>query len=264
MRALRSLTLILAMLLALLLLIPRPASAQTTGQLSMQSSPGDYVGQGQSYNFTSATGTFTAQATIDNAVVDHVNVIYTSGPLYAWYLHFSSRKLGTALTPGVYLNAQDYLAETAGHPGLWVAGESRSCGGLYGAFTIQEAIYDTSSPTPRVVRFVASFSQTCENFTAPLTGTIEINGDPLSTPTATATATPTATVTATAMATATATMTATPTATATATPTATRLPTPTPTVIAIRGNWTVFIAVALSSTPPAPAGTANIARCINS
>jgi hypothetical protein len=262
MRALCSLSLIL--LLALLLL-SRPAAAQTTGHLSVQSPPGDFVGQGQNYNYTSATGTFTAEfIVLDNIGIDYLVVRYRDpGFLHVWDLFFTSRYLGTALVPGTYPNAERAPFETAGHPGLSVSGEGRGCNVLTGAFTIQEAIYDTSGSTPRVVRFVASFSQSCEGTEPPLTGTIEINGDPLPTPTTTATATPTATVTptstatasttATAIATTTATQTAVATATPTATPTASATPTltatSTPTTIATHSNWILFFPVVRFSVP---------------
>jgi len=217
--------LILPLFLALLLVLlatPWPAAAQTTGQLTMQSQPGDFIGQGLTYNYTSATGTFTANTFTGGGQVNYVQISYIEpGYTHWWYVWFSTQQLGVALVPGYYPNAQRSPFEAAGHPGLSVFGDGRGCNTLTGEFTVQEAVYDYTVSPPRVVRFVASFVQHCEGLTPALTGTIIINGDPLPTATPTATATPSATPSPTTTATAGATATATATSSATATPSAT-------------------------------------------
>jgi hypothetical protein len=221
--------LLLALLLGLLA-TPRPAAAQTTGQLTMQSEPGDHVGNGLTYNFTSATGTFTADTFTGSGQVNYVQILYVEpGNPDPWYIWFSTQQLGVALVPGYYPNAHRTPFEAAGQPGLMVVSH-QGCNTLTGEFTVQEAVYDYTVSPPRVVRFVASFVQHCEDQLPALTGTIIINGDPLPTATPTATATSSATPASTATPTSGATTTTTPSATAQATATPTRTATPTSTV----------------------------------
>ena len=80
---------------------------------------GDFVGLGLTYNFTSATGTFTADAFSGGGQVNYVQIMYAEpGNPNNWYVWFSTQQLGVALVPGYYPNAERVPFETAGHPGL--------------------------------------------------------------------------------------------------------------------------------------------------
>jgi hypothetical protein len=154
----------------------QPAAAQITGQLTMQSDPGDYIGQGQQYQYTSESALFSAQAydRTGDGQGDYVTLAVRM-PDYShwWYLTFATNKLGTNLVPGVYTDAQRAPFAGDGHPGLDVFGDGRGCNTLTGSFTVDEAVFATSGGTLRLVRFAASFEQHCEGFAPALRGTID-------------------------------------------------------------------------------------------
>jgi hypothetical protein len=254
MRMFRLAPLFLALLLIGFLASPPFAAAQVSAVLTMQSQPGDSIGQGRNYSYDSATapGTFASRVTATNGVVDTVQISYIQGAFVDWWrLTFSSRQPGTELVPGVYLQARRAGVGLWGYPGLDVSGNQRGCNMLSGQFTVQQAVYDYSGTQPRLVSFVATFEQHCENNPPALTGTIQFYGDPLPTPTAATTPTHTPSPTTTS------TPTNTPTSTITSTPTNTSSPTPTNTPAATTSP-TIKPAATATATPShtaAPAAT---------
>lgn len=142
-----------------------PAAAQVTS-LTMISDSGDYIGAGQTYNYTPADGTF--QAYVPSSGVVAVN-FYGSG--HNWNLFFS-HPYRTQLTPGVYTNAIRMTSAPSGTPGLDVFGDGRGCNMLSGSFTVLQAQYDTYGT---LTAFDATFEQHCENFTPALRGEIRYN-----------------------------------------------------------------------------------------
>jgi hypothetical protein len=161
--------------LALPTLAARPAAAQVTAQVTMHSEVGDWVGQGQDYDYDSTGAVFTAQAQdrTGDGVADYVTIhLHTPDWSHWWYLTFATNQLGTNLVPGIYDFAQRAAFAEPGHPGLDVSGDGRGSNKLTGNFTIEEAVFDTSSGTPRVVRFAASFEQHSEGLPPALYGTV--------------------------------------------------------------------------------------------
>src|SRR5205807_3160249 len=121
--------------------------------LTMTSQPGDYIGAGGNYNYTTATGTFHAyHSTNDN----YVGFSYQDvNPNVWWYVDLAAPN-GAALTPGYYGNATRYPFEASNVPGLAVYGEGRGSNTLTGNFTVIQALYDASG---QVLSFDVKFEQ---------------------------------------------------------------------------------------------------------
>jgi VCBS repeat-containing protein len=134
--------------------------------LTMVSEPGDYIGQGQTYSYTPATGTFYANRNFDNGV----SIFYAGGG-HNWHLDFAA-PFSAALTPGFYANATRWPFQDASVPGLDVSGDGRGSNTLTGNFTVTEAVYAADGD---VLRFAATFEQHSEGIAPALTGTININ-----------------------------------------------------------------------------------------
>jgi hypothetical protein len=174
----------------LLLAVPSFAEPQITGQLSMHSEPGDYIGQGRDYLYDSSNGVFGSMVydRTGDGVPDYMTLsVRTPDWSHWWYLTFGTNQLGVNFSPGVYENAERAAFASAGHPGLDVFGDGRGSNQLTGSFTITEVEFDTTGSAPRLVRFAASFTQYCEGWMPPLTGTINyIDHTDYTTPTTTA------------------------------------------------------------------------------
>ena len=149
--------------------------------LTFYSEPGSYIGGGRTYSFSNDTGTFTPLLFDLNSdgQIDTVRFCYQDLPSQTgdwWQLEFSTRQLGTGLTPGIYLDAERAAFATAGHPGLDVAGNGAGSNQLYGRFTVIVANLDYTGPSPVLQSFSATFEQHSETPTAPaLFGTINYN-----------------------------------------------------------------------------------------
>jgi hypothetical protein len=142
----------------------------------MQSQPGDYIGQGQNYLYDATNALFSAQAydRTGDGLGDYMTVhVRTPDYSHWWYLTFGTNQLGTNLVQGTYTGAQRAPFAGAGHPGLDVYGDGRGCNTLTGSFQVEEAVFDYSGGSPRLVRFAASFEQHCEGMAPALTGTIQ-------------------------------------------------------------------------------------------
>lgn len=136
--------LVLAMTLAALFAAsPRLARAEFV-TVSYQSQPGDFVGQGQTFNFTytpANTSLFSVQDShyiggtpsyisfaLDGPVANPQNIFTL--------LDFSTAALGIPLQAGTYTDAQRAAFAAVGHPGLDVSFQNRGSNTLTGNFTI--------------------------------------------------------------------------------------------------------------------------------
>jgi Bacterial pre-peptidase C-terminal domain len=142
------------------------AQAQVTS-LSMTSDSGDYIGQGQTYNYTPADGTFTAQGNGQGGVSIVFNAADGS---HWWYLDFASATRGQ-LTTGSYLGAVRFPFND-GANGLSVSGDGRGCNTLTGSFDVRQITYGTDNS---IAAFEASFEQHCEGMGPALRGVIRYN-----------------------------------------------------------------------------------------
>jgi hypothetical protein len=146
------------------------AYAQTT-LLSLNSQPGDYIGQGQQRTLTTADGQFSASTNYDNGVSLSFRGTNTAA---WWYLDFAGPG-NLRLSPGVYEHATRFPFQAANVPGLSVSGNGRGCNMLTGSFEVLEATY---GPSGEVLTFAADFEQHCDGGPA-LTGSIRYNAGPV-------------------------------------------------------------------------------------
>jgi hypothetical protein len=145
-----------------------PVAAQVTS-LSMTSEPGDYIGAGQTYNYTATDGPFTPQVYGNNSTV--VISFHTPSFDHSWNLNFATAN-GAPLTPGTYLNAKRFADGIS--PALDVFGDGRGCNEVSGFFQVLQAQY---GPTNTLIAFEATFEQHCEGATSALRGTIRYNAN---------------------------------------------------------------------------------------
>ena len=147
--------------------------------LTMLSEPGDFIGQGLTYSFDLTTGTFTPTLLDLNAdgQVDLVRIFYADlefPPGNNFTLEFATSTRGTALTPGLYLDAESWTRASPGQPGFDVHGNGRGAG-VFGNFTVSAVDIDYSGPSPILRNLAVSFEQHVENFTPALFGTLIYN-----------------------------------------------------------------------------------------
>jgi hypothetical protein len=133
--------------------------------LAMSSQPGDYIGQGGIYLFTIADAVFSPSVNYDNGI----NVVLQG--LDLWGLDFAAPNNAT-LTASTYDNAQRFPFQSAGLPGLSVAGAGRGCNTLTGNFVVNHVVYGSSGT---VASFSADAEQHCEGAAPALFASIRIN-----------------------------------------------------------------------------------------
>jgi len=146
-------------------------SAQTLEtSLSMTSEPGDFIGQGQSYLYAQADGTFTVQKNFYNGVT-----VSFSTPDYShwWSLDFAAPN-NQFLAVGTYLGGVRYPFQDADQSGLAVAGDGRGCNTLTGRFEVKQIEYGAGAA---ITAFWATFEQHCEGGVPALFGEIRYSAD---------------------------------------------------------------------------------------
>ena len=140
---------------------------------SYKSSPGEYVGAGESHRYAFGDGQWQAQANATGQVERiSVSVIGLPGSAY-WSLDFAAPP-GQALAVGTYEAARRYPFQGS-QPGLSVYGNSRGCNTLTGRFVV---VALTLAPGNVVDRFQARFEQYCEGASPLLSGEISIAANP--------------------------------------------------------------------------------------
>jgi hypothetical protein len=158
-------------LVAAMLAYAGPAQAQTTS-LTLNSQPGDFIGQGQTLTLTTNDGTFTARQNTPNSV----SIFFLGFQLGSfWLLDFAAPQ-GVPLSVGIYDGATRFPFQAPTGPGLDVAGDGRGCNTLTGRFEVLQIAVDAAG---NVTSFAADFEQHCEGSTAALFGSIRINAGPI-------------------------------------------------------------------------------------
>jgi alpha-tubulin suppressor-like RCC1 family protein len=155
--------LVLALSVATLGALASPSSAQTT-MFAYESQTGALAG-GQSALYTSVNGAFTTTRQGSG-----VEVAYSGGG-NSLRLTLSAPG-GANLVPGVYEGAVRYPFQGTARPGLSLAVNSSSCGGVTGRFVVIEALYGAGG---EVQRFAADFEHHCEDRLPALFGSVRIN-----------------------------------------------------------------------------------------
>ena len=151
-----------------------PSPIQSTF-LTFTSSPGDWVGQGQTRRIEpGTTAEFGGDMWADN---NNLSLsILTPGPgPRDWSLSMKAPS-GQPLVPGVYRNAKRIPAIGSSDPQLSLSGEQRSCNTSTGEFEVLEAVYGPKPPgsgtSGTIERFHARFTQFCDGSSAGLTGEV--------------------------------------------------------------------------------------------
>lgn len=162
--------------------VPQAARADFA-HLTLQSQPGDFIGQGKNFDITytpANSESFFAQInqTLPDGRPTYLSFILgtvTSGSDNTFaILDFSTAQLGIPIQPGVYNDAQRAAFAGPGHPGLDVGFQNRGSNTLTGNFTITDvSFFRDASNTLRVGSFDASFEQHSEGVTPALFGTFQ-------------------------------------------------------------------------------------------
>ncbi|MCX7554684.1 hypothetical protein OS175_12405 [Marinicella sp. S1101] len=150
----------------IMLLVSLTTAAQQTS-LDMVSEPGDYIGQGQTYEFDENDGTFTASTNFDDGVTISFN-----GPPGSFTMNFAPKQDADFII-GPYPGATRFPFQSPRVPGLSATGFGRGCNQSFGEFTVLDVMVDGNDD---VVYFAADFVQHCESIDAPaLSGEVRFN-----------------------------------------------------------------------------------------
>jgi len=156
----------------------RPAAAQYA-HLTLQSQPGDYIGQGRNYDltYTPANGFSAAQVrrTVAGGLPGELDfALALFNPDTNALLFFGTDALGVPIQPGTYTNAQRADFAAPGHAGLDVSFGSRGNNTITGSFTITDVSFTPDSTAQNgylVNTFDATFEQHGEGLAPALFGT---------------------------------------------------------------------------------------------
>jgi hypothetical protein len=155
--------------------------------LTLQSQPGDFIGQGMNFDLTYPQPGdqfffVTLNSTLPSGQPTNVSFILgrvTGGSDNTFaILDFGTNQLGVPLTPGTsYDNAQREAFAQPGHPGLDVSFQNRGSNTLTGNFTIKDLTYTTNPGTGalQLLTFDATFEQHSEGAAPALFGEIQFN-----------------------------------------------------------------------------------------
>ena len=166
----------------IILLVVPSAWADPIAMLTMQSQPGDYIGQGQSYNLTYTGSDIVAQViqTVAGSPAEIDFILWPTTNPFA-LLYFGTNQLGTPLEVGSYTDAQRAAFAAPGHAGLDVSFDHRGSNTLTGSFDITQLVI---GPGNTIQTFQVNFIQHSEGFAPALSGTFTYyaNGIPVSEP----------------------------------------------------------------------------------
>lgn len=167
---------------ALQFVVVSQAVAVPMAHLTLESEPGDFIGQGGSFDisYTPDNSSFfstSIRRTVGPAPGSPAELLFvlgtvTSGPDNTFaLLFFGTDQLGIPIQPGVYPDAQRADFAAPGHPGLDVSFQNRGSNMLTGSFEIFEVSF-ISDPfgALRIATFDAAFEQHSEGAAPALFG----------------------------------------------------------------------------------------------
>jgi hypothetical protein len=143
------------------------------GTLTMTSDPGDWVGQGGSYSFSTPGNLFFARSSQGGSDITVTVRPDPSSAVY-WSLEFAAPGR-QPLVPGTYTGAVRASERGLSSPGLYVSGELRGCSSVTGSFTVLDATYE---PSGYVDSFHATFEQHCDGVAPALRGEVQVTNPP--------------------------------------------------------------------------------------
>jgi hypothetical protein len=151
-------------------LVAAASSAQTTGSLTLDSQPGDYIGGGQAWHHDSTNAAFSTS-------YDGSSLTVTIWPDDGgWWTVQLAAPPNEAIAIGAYENAVRASFRPPGSPGIDVTGMGRGCNQMHGRFEVTEATFGQNN---YVEGFSATFEQHCEWAGAPaLYGEIRVQNPP--------------------------------------------------------------------------------------
>lgn len=153
---------------ALLLTLASTVSAETT--INLTSQPGDYIGQGRSYQYNDENSLITFKRNYDNGIgISIANLPGEPSLRWSWDMAAAGN---TELQVGAYEGAERFPFQAIENPGLSFSGDGRGCNRLTGSFEIYEVAYDGGG---NVTALNAKFEQHCEGVAAALKGDISFN-----------------------------------------------------------------------------------------
>jgi hypothetical protein len=135
-----------------------PASAAPVTAFTLDSQPGDYIGQGQSLVYTPPGATISASASGSGGVYMSVS---QDGH---WWNASISPPTGQSLAAGTYSTTRFPSSSAAG---LDVSGDGRGCNTSTGSLTVLEVSFDSDG---NPLTFAASYEQHCEGDSEALFG----------------------------------------------------------------------------------------------
>jgi len=150
---------------AVLAVVPSFSTAQTF--LSLDSQPGDYIGQGMNQTFTPADGAFVVQKLSNGVEVSFNTPNYSSN----WTLFFGPAS-GLTLSRGEYEGAQRFAFHAPPKPGMDVFGDGRGCNTITGRFLVS---YISFASNGSIQSLALDFEQHCEGAVPALFGSVRYN-----------------------------------------------------------------------------------------
>jgi hypothetical protein len=140
--------------------------------LTLQSQPGDFIGQGKNFDLTYDTAqgdTISPQIRRrlpDGSPAELLWVLNKPGPDNTFaLLFFGTDALGIPIQPGNYPNARRADFAPPGFAGLDVSFQNRGSNQVFGSFTITDVTF--SADLTKILTFDATFEQHSENPNAP-------------------------------------------------------------------------------------------------
>ncbi len=135
--------------------------------LTLNSQPGDYIGQGITQTLTPADGTFSVSNSSDAVSISFNTPTYSQ----FWYLDFGSAST-VKFGRGEYDGAQRTAFRSPTRPGIDVSGDGRGCNTDTGRFLVSDFALNTDGT---IARLAIDFEQHCEGATPALYGSFRYN-----------------------------------------------------------------------------------------
>ena len=181
--------------LACVLLTVQRAEATPIVQLTLDSEPGDYIGQGLHFDITytpfNSDFFFPQIRRTIGPASEPAELLFVLGTVTGGLdntfalLFFGTDGLGIPIQPGFFPDAERADFASLGHPGLDVSFQNRGCNMLTGTFAVQNVSFSDRAEAAtgsRIESFSASFEQHCEGAAPALFGTFTYNAFAVSEP----------------------------------------------------------------------------------
>lgn len=137
--------------------------------IALESAPGDYIGAGDTYQYTLSDGTISSTSTKESP--EHISVALDAGTTW-WHMDIAAPN-GDALAVQRYVGATRYPFQSPTAPGFDFSGSGRGCNQSYSEFEVLELEYNDEG---ELFRLAVDFVQYCESPEAPpLKGMVRLN-----------------------------------------------------------------------------------------